>query len=634
MPPSLPRLLHLHPVLLTAALVAASCSGDDTPGPIDSTTTAASTTTTSMITTTAPPDTTTTGPPRPTVPVPVHLDENGFNDHTVPSVASVDGWFVLSRANADRAVTKFTISDFRTTDAAVRWADSNFFELHDEWYWYRLLNGEPVPGVSDRPVSGLELDSVGDVYDWAEKQGSLPLNLRWIDSQTFGRNRLHSPRFYEIILHSEPRLYGAGSVVHVPEGDDTPERWLIELEYSDDVTADEVARYFELLAPSLPPEIGDNLEWVLRSPDQEDTAERMIADGAPYSDRIVRWADVVPPGALEVHNPGIAAGKLLLVYADGSQLARATDTDIIVMEHVPDYLPPGSALLTSAPQTPLAHVNLLARNRGIPNMSLSGITDNPAIQQAARIRAPVIVRAEGHELDITIITDDELNDWQARNTQSVVRVPAVDPDAMPLTVDLTDLAASIDSEDDLDPWRPIIGGKSAGFVPLLNAPGVTTPPTPLAVTVGPYLEHLEQVDDALAAMLVDREFTSDPRTRFLFLEGPSDFEAFYSAERDLGYGFSIIADHPPGTLLGDVPAADGFKHYFRDAPMDPATLVELTDALEDRFGHYEPTQGAEIPVVELGGGHRGLQRRGAVRLQHRVPRRGGPARHERPQEDG
>lgn len=577
-------------VVALATLVAASCGDDGTADPAPTTSTTEPTTTAPDTTSTATSSTSTTEPPRPTVPVPVHIDENGFNDHTVPSVATVDEWFALARTNADRSVTKFTISDFGGTAPQARWADSSFFELHDEWFYYRLLNGQPVPGVDDRPASGLSFDSIAEIYAWADTQGSLPLGLDWIESQTFGRDRLYSRRFYDIILRTTPRIYGAGTLVHVPESLDG-ERWLIELEFSDAVTADDMTVYFDVLAASLPPEIGDNLEWVVRSPFQDGVATAMTESGHPLGDRVTRWRDVVPPGELSVYNPGIAAGQLLLVDETGSQLARATDTDIIVMEFVPDYLPPGSALLTSAPQTPLAHVNLLARNRGIPNVSLSGVTDDPAIQSAARVRSYVIVRAEGDELDVTLIDRSEFLEWQARTRTSTVRVPGVDVASMALTIDLTDLAGAITSDAELDAWRPVIGGKSAGFVALLRTPEITTPPTPLAVTVRPYLEHLALVEDALDAVLRNADFETDPRARYLFLEGPSDYETFYAAPRDQEYGAELMARHPAGTLLGDVLAADGFKQYFRAQPMDPATEAALTEVLTDQFGHYDDRQG-------------------------------------------
>ncbi|HRD99976.1 MAG TPA: hypothetical protein PLV68_01685, partial [Ilumatobacteraceae bacterium] len=121
-------------------------------------------------------------------------------------------------------------------------------------------------------------------------------------------------------------------------------------------------QFFARLAPILPGEVVDRLQWVIRSPQQEAVAQQMVAEGLAWSDRIVHFKDLVPSGTESVYSPGVTAGRLLYVGPDGAAMAESTEHDIIVTERVPTWLPPASALLTSDPQTPLAHVNLLARN--------------------------------------------------------------------------------------------------------------------------------------------------------------------------------------------------------------------------------------------------------------------------------
>ena len=68
------------------------------------------------------------------------------------------------------------------------------------------------------------------------------------------------------------------------------EHWLIEFEYTDALTAEEVGLFFERLAPTLPSDIADNLHWVVRSPHQEQLALQMERKTrAPYHDRVVRF---------------------------------------------------------------------------------------------------------------------------------------------------------------------------------------------------------------------------------------------------------------------------------------------------------------------------------------------------------
>ncbi len=540
--------------------------------------------------------------------VPREVDASGFDDHTVSAIASVEEYFALARTEEgkDQSVVKFTIPNLTGDDVDsrnTRWFDSNFYALHDEWYWFRLLNGQEVPLLDTEPVEDLSFETIQDAYDWAEAQdtGDLPLDLRFTAA-----GRMYSNEYYDLALRNDDKTYGLGSLVHYPPNElSDVGRWVIEMEFSELTTPESVEAFFTALSSTLPDEIGDNLLWVVRSPHQRDTAQEMEATGAAYADAVVQYRDLVPQGQVAVYNEGLAAGRLRLISPDGDELTDATDTDILIMENVPDWLPPASALLTSAPQTPLAHVNLLARNRGIPNASISGLLNDPAITRAAEIRSFAIVRAtRTGELDITLITRDEFNEWQESQKQDRIAVPAVDPDDIDVTVDLTELATTLSSEagpdglgdGDIDDWRPIIGGKAAGFLTLLNTDGVTTPDQPLAVTVGPYTRHLAQVEDELQAMLTLEAFTTQERikpgrARFLLLEGGEDFANTYPDEDDAEFLESFTRDHADDPAISAILEADGFKKLLRDTPMAAADLDALTEALETNFGNLSETQG-------------------------------------------
>lgn len=578
------RSTHL---LVALAVLAASCgsaSTATTPVPASSSTPS----TTEVVSTTATSNTPTTLAPVATVDSPA--SETAF--HTAPRLASVAEFMSYARTGvANQAVVKFSIPDFTNGDS-VEWMDSKFYELHDEWYWFQLLNGQAIPSGPTPPVQGLSFNSVEEVYDWAEAipPNQLPLDLDFVGGSTSPK-RLYSREFYDLALHTEPRVFGAGSLIRYGSADDEI-RWLLELEYTDDGPAEDVATFFERLRPTLPDEIGAKLEWVVRSPQQEAVAQRMISDALPFSDRVVRYEEFVPQGEVAVYTEGLTAGRLLLIEDGEAQLTDAVDTDIVLIEGVPDWLPPASGLITSSPQTPLAHVNLLARNRGIPNASQAGLLDDAEIRQAARVRAPAIVRASGNNsLEVILITEEEYRVWRSKVTKPSISVPPVVSDELPLVVSLEEIASNIRSEADVEAWRPVIGGKSAGFLALLGADGVTTPETPLAITVRPYLEHLDSVQEALTAMLSNADFADSARTRFLLLEGGEDFAEQYPEEDDAEFAVSFAEKHPPGTPLGDVLEAGGFARYFRDAPLDPEALSELTTILEDEFGSYASTQG-------------------------------------------
>lgn len=530
--------------------------------------------------------------------MPHYVDDNGFDDHTVPSVTTVEELMALSRSGVGgQSSMKFTIPEFdRPVDTAdlarAHLMDGNFYSLHDEWYSFRLLNGQPIPGDAVTPVAGHHFASIDEIYRWAAAQpsGSLPIGL------SYSGERLYAEDFYDLALHGDPRRFGVGSIVRFPDSvAGRPDHWLIELEFSDVVTPEIVAQFFARLAPILPPEVGSQLEWVVRSPQHDAVARRMQAEGLAYHDRIVRFSDLVPTGAVGVYSEGVTAGRLLYVGEGGAALSDATSTDIVITEHVPDWLPQASAIITSDPQTPLAHINLLARNRGIPNASQAGIEDDAGVRQAARVRAYAVVIARGSTLQIALISSEQYQSWKARQQPVPVSVDPVDVTDIALVVNLTDLVDDLSAdgltESDVDAWRPIIGGKSAGFITLLSTPGLTPPPDPLAITVRPYIEHLAPLRDSIGQAIADPSVLGSPRARWLVLEGDEDYAEQFPSEADSAFATDFLARHRAGSALGEVLAAGGVRALIESTPVDPATLAEIVAVLTKTYGDYDVTAG-------------------------------------------
>ena len=488
--------------------------------------------------------------------------------------------------DASRTAVKFAIPDLDLP--GVTWLDGSFYELHDEWYWFRLLNGQTVPGLGTEPVppgSGPTFATIDEVYAWASaRPGRLPLDLRF----TAEGERLYSDRYYDLALRDPDKTYGLGTLVRFET--DAGDRWVIEMEFSEAATPDSVTKFIDRVAESLPPDIGDELGWVVRSPGQEDVARAMVEEQHPYRDRIVRYSDLVEQGEVDVYNPGLAAGRLRLVE-DADDLNSASATDILVMKDVPDWLPPASGMLTSAPQTPLAHVNLLARNRGIPNVSVAGLLDDPAISIAARSRAYAVISAgRDDDLRITLITSEQFEAWNDSRSPQAIVVPPVDVAAMPTVLSLDELAAEIRSEADVEALRPSIGGKSAGFLALIAADGVSTPDHPLAITVAPYVRHLANIEAELESMLADDDFRTDARARFLLLEGPGAYAETYTNDRDAAFASSFADRHQTGPIR-TILEADGFIDLFRSLDISDADLDTITDQLRSTFGELAVTQG-------------------------------------------
>ena len=73
---------------------------------------------------------------------------------------------------------------------------------------------------------------------------------------------------------------------------------------------------------------------------------------------------------VEVLNEVVAVGRLVYVKNE-KNLTELTSKDIAIFEHIPERVPPLAGIITLEPQTPLSHVNLLAKNRKTLNVSLT-----------------------------------------------------------------------------------------------------------------------------------------------------------------------------------------------------------------------------------------------------------------------
>jgi hypothetical protein len=524
------------------------------------------------------------------------LVSTGFNDHTVARIASVAEFNALAATDGTgRFAVKFVIADPFGDAPQTFFYDSRFYTLHDQWYWFRLLNGQPIPGATDDPVTGLSFTSIDEVTTWARRQiarGPLPLDLG------FSGDRLYSKRFYDDSIFNDPKRFDVGTIVGFADRRSAGgTRWLLELEHVERVTPESLQRYMNNLRRILPADIANQLSWVVRSPVQDETAQRIERARLPFHDRIVRYSELVAPGTEEVYSEGIAVGRLHYIGPDDddTDLSAIRPDDILITEHAPDWLPPARAVITSDPQTPLAHINLLARNRGIPNGSIAGIHRHAGVRRAADVKARAIVVASGSSITISLLTPDQAAEAMKIVEPGSASVPAVDAQAIPYTVDLTELAARLRrdglAESGLDRWRPIIGGKSSGMTVLLATPGLTPPPTPVAITVRAYTEHIASLRNTVQEAVTDPTVRSDPRARWLTLEGRAGYEERFALEADKDFAEQFRKDNPRGTPIGDVLAAGGVRSMVERKPIKATTLSEITDVLHQRFGTDHPKVG-------------------------------------------
>lgn len=507
---------------------------------------------------------------------------DGFDDHTRASLTSLSEFETLGVTASGRSSVKFIVTGFGGAGESMRYMDSRFFTLHDEWYWFRLLNGQRIPGREGIvPVEKLSFESIASIYAWAKQQSVLPLDLRWADG-----DRLYSPRFYDLALALQPRALGLGTLIHVTPSGARQERWAFQLEFTDAPSHAELVRFFERLEATLPAAVAPQVVWVVRSPAQENIAQDIERQQLRFHDRIIRMKDLTAAGELEVYNDGLTAGRLKLVRS-GESFEGSTAQDILLLEDVPDFLPPAAGVVTAVPQTPLAHFNLLAKNRGIPNVYRAGVVDETELVDLARFRTPVVFRAVAPgEFTMKPISEAQYSVWLQSQRKPAVAVTQVDASTLPYVVDLRTLSA-----DDSDTLRPGLGGKATGYLGLLAGAGGATPDTVAAISIRPYVEHLAPLRARLEQMLVAPGFGEDVRVRSAVLEGQARFRETHPAPADQTFLQEFLGTHPAGDVLGDLSRGGGVKDLIRNTPMAPATAMAVQDALKTLFGHYAVSQG-------------------------------------------
>jgi hypothetical protein len=513
-------------------------------------------------------------PPNPLVP---------YADHTRSSFASAHDFdaFAIGQ-NTTRAV-KFVLPEFQKPGHGAVFLAPDFYKMHDEWYWFRLLNGQPVPGPVPEPLQGQAFASVAQVYQTFAGT-RLPLDLIWVES------RIYSVYFYAMALgdpdHDIERAFAVGTLLHLPPDPKRArpeELWLVLLEEQDLAGEGELQEMFRRLREALPPEIGQKLAWLPHPTGAQAFNARMWQQNdAALIKRIVSYADLVVPGKAEVYTPGLAAGRLFLLHGKDLRTADLPPNAIVVLDEIPDELPPVAAILTGVPQTPQAHLNLLAAARGTPNGYVGGIANDAVLKALAAAKVPVVMELSGSGFRYKPWTDVALDRWESLRRQpppeSAPRSSQTLPDVMFLGDDPT-----LTGPQAVATLVPAIGGKAAGIAALLNQPGINAPWRPMALTVNGFAQHLAPLQKTLKALMESDEF-HDARARLLLLEGEQAFFKQYHGDAEARQWLAEFRTVRHDGAIDHLLARNGVQTLIQETAIDPRWLAGVTRKFEERFG--------------------------------------------------
>jgi hypothetical protein len=209
-----------------------------------------------------------------------------------------------------------------------------------------------------------------------------------------------------------------------------------------------------------------------------------------------------------------AVGYGVLTYVPAAALDATPlgEQVIVVTDQVPNDIPLVGGLITEAFQTPLAHVNLLSRNRGTPNMALRDAREDPRVAPYLGALVRLTVSAGGFDIE-PAEPDEALAFWASRHPTGDPLRPRADLSVRGV------VALQGRGVEDL----PALGGKAAQFAELYRVdsdrpacPGaLNLPPDAAAVPVVHSVEHFQAsgAADLLARYQADPAFQTDPAAR-------------------------------------------------------------------------------------------------------------------------
>lgn len=168
---------------------------------------------------------------------------------------------------------------------------------------------------------------------------------------------------------------------------------------------------------------------------------------------------------MAVLNPGTAFGLVKLVKNE-KDLEALLPEDIAILNYIPLHIPPVAGIVSLKPQTPLSHVNLLAKNRGTFNAYATDVFSIPNLKPLIGKYAKLSNSAD--KIIIEKSSKKEVEDFFKNNPRKQISIPEAKQDLSEII--------SLTKENEKIINTSYIGAKAANYYLLLqNLPDLTRP---------------------------------------------------------------------------------------------------------------------------------------------------------------
>ena len=229
---------------------------------------------------------------------------------------------------------------------------------------------------------------------------------------------LTTSKFWSAAYQGDPRQFFAGTVLLYDTVDAHSDRLgaivsPIALTFfpSDDLTASQARHVHRLLEERLGfASLYGNIHRFYYLPAGTDQETDLATQEALFDAWDAAWVlrlELYRQISLQIMNTGLAYGTLRYADAAAIETAVFSAKDIAVLPILPTALPIVGGTVTEEFQTPLSHVNIMAKNRGTPNITLADASELPEIKDLFDKLVRFEVKADGYVLAETSLEEAE-----------------------------------------------------------------------------------------------------------------------------------------------------------------------------------------------------------------------------------
>ena len=309
--------------------------------------------------------------------------------------------------------------------------------------------------------------------------------------------------FNQVEYYKTTRRFVLGAVTYY-EG---PAVWALEIAPYDTASPEMIATLYEQVRGAA--YFGPGLAFHPTSTAVEEVAAELDGVRLVTTDELFAQIDYQPL------NLATTAGQIRFVTAEQLETEYVGFRDIVVLDRVPNDISVVAGMITEEFQTPLSHVNILAQNRGTPNMGLRGAMSNTELRALDGRWVRLTVGAS--EWSVSEITKEEADAHWEQTRPEPVALPELD-----LTVtDLRDIKQVVPEPAEGQTLRDVIktalqafGTKASNYSVLTNTPGVPIRPG-FAIPVYYYVQFMEENGyfERVNQLLADPEFLDSAPVR-------------------------------------------------------------------------------------------------------------------------